>query len=82
MSNNKPLVLEHKARQEPTLDERTDEAVTTVKEIIEDKNDVELEAGPVVDRFQLSLDEEPVKGNSSRKLLRRPGIKCPRQLDL
>ena len=46
------------------------------------KNDVELEAGPVVDRIQPYLDEEPVKGNSSRKLLRRPGKKCPRQLDL
>ena len=34
-SDNKPLALDQKASQEPTLHERTDEAVTTVKEIIE-----------------------------------------------
>ena len=59
----------------------SDEAVTTAKDIIEEKKDVEIEVGPVVDKVQPTLDEELSKGNSSRQTAPKAREECPRQLD-
>ncbi len=62
--------------------EQTDEAETTAKDIIEDKNNVDVdEVGPVVDKVQPTLDEELSKGNSSRQTAPKAREECPRQLD-
>ena len=61
--------------------EQTDETETTKKDIIEEKNDVDAEVGPVVDKVQPTLDEELGKGNSSRQTAPEARETCPRQQD-
>ena len=74
MSDNKPLVREHKAEAgTKTTENVTDTAVEATKDDIEEKKDVKAGGEPLVDRDATQLDEELNLSNSSFLMLWRPG---------
>ena len=73
---------EHKARQNQTPQRTTDEAETTKKDPIEEKNvDNDPEIGPVVDEDPSQLDEEPDVDQLEVLTAMEAWETCPRQLD-